>query len=368
MDMPGFSRTFGAFAEASYKISAKQGLKLRSDFSATDLTASMTMYQQGSPPMYMLTWPDHRKTQSGISAAWRNRPDSAWKIEVNARADWIRHRLTTDAAKEEIEILGYPTAGRDDFGKNLSASVNKMISGHASLSFSMAYSERIPSSSELYGFYLFNAQDGYDYIGKADLKPEQAVQAELSSGIHSHRFQIRLTAYAVLLNNYITGIVQPGFIPMTSGANGVKSYLNLPFAQLLGGEGSINWQPVKTVQAIGTLKYTYASDDHQMPLPFIAPLKSVISLRWQPGAFSAQAECEASAAQNRFSISAGEDGTPGYMLLHLRLGYSLPIRSTMIGVQAGIENVFDRYYHDHLDWNNIPRPGRNIYLQASIGF
>jgi len=48
--------------------------------------------------------------------------------------------------------------------------------------FNLAYGARIPSSNERYGYYLFNRQDMYDYIGNQHLKPEQSMQGELRFG------------------------------------------------------------------------------------------------------------------------------------------------------------------------------------------
>ena len=35
---------------------------------------------------------------------------------------------------------------------------------------------------------------------------------------------------------------------------------------------------------------------------------------------------------------------------------------------AGVDNVFDTYYYDHLDWNSVPRPGRNFFLKLQYQF
>jgi iron complex outermembrane receptor protein len=233
----------------------------------------------------------------------------------------------------------------------------------------------MPTGSELYGFYLFNAQDGYDYIGKADLRPETALQAELGlrgkwggKSTQGPSFQYQFTAFASFLSQYITGVVEPGLSTMTIGANGVKSYQNLPGAWQAGGEAMLNGQFGKHWQGVATLRYTIAQDRDGHPLPFIPPLKSILSLRYQPGRFSAQAEWEAAAAQYRYAVRAGEDMTPGFMLAHLRFGYTIPVHHLAIGLQAGIDNLFDVRYHEHLDWGNIPRPGRNIYVQVNLHF
>jgi len=33
-----------------------------------------------------------------------------------------------------------------------------------------------------------------------------------------------------------------------------------------------------------------------------------------------------------------------------------------------VENIFDTYYYEHLDWGEIPRTGRNLSLSFLIDF
>jgi iron complex outermembrane receptor protein len=372
MDMPGLSSTVGAFAEGSRKVLNRGTLRLRGDVSSTFLTASMTMYPPNEAPMYMLTWPDHRKLQAGTGTTFSQSIDSNWSVQASARIDYIRHQLTSTEGKQEVAILGYSTDDRIDLLKNLSATITRKLFSRSQAYLTIGYAERVPTGSELYGFYLFNAQDGFDYIGKADLRNETALQSELGLrgrwGENGTVFQYQLTAFASWLSQYITGIVEPGLRPMTIGANGVKSYQNLPGALQAGGEAMLNAQFGKPWQAVATLRYTYGRDNEGNPLPFIPPLKSILSLRYQPGRFSAQAEWEAATAQDRFARRAGEDMTPGFMLVHLRFGYTIPVWKVPVGIQAGVDNLFDERYHEHLDWGNIPRQGRNIYIQVNLHF
>jgi iron complex outermembrane receptor protein len=37
-------------------------------------------------------------------------------------------------------------------------------------------------------------------------------------------------------------------------------------------------------------------------------------------------------------------------------------------LKVGIENIFDSYYSTFSDWNNIPRKGRNVFLNLAFGF
>ncbi len=368
MDMPGISKTTGAYADGEWKPGPRQSLQIRADLSSTYLMASMTMYQPGQLPMYMLTWPDHRKYQSGVSASWLMELDSLWSLRLNGRIDLINYRLISEDAKEEVGILGYPDADRDDFLKNLSVQLSRKLSSSLKANFSLGYAERVPTGSELYGFYLFNSQDNYDYLGNPALMNETSLQAEGTLVFHKGANRFQLNGFYNKIQHYITGLVDPSLSSMTIGADGVKSYINISDAILAGAEISAIFKPGKYWQVVSTLRYTYGATSEKEPLPMIPPIKNIGSARFQPGRFSVQLEYEAASRQDRINIEAGEDKTDGYFLLHGRLGYVMDIFKSNSEIQFGVENILDKLYHEHQDWGNIPRPGRNVYIQVKISF
>jgi iron complex outermembrane receptor protein len=44
------------------------------------------------------------------------------------------------------------------------------------------------------------------------------------------------------------------------------------------------------------------------------------------------------------------------------------LKSKTLHLFAGVENLLDQNYWQHLDWGQIPRPGRNIYAQIRFDF
>ncbi len=368
MDMPGFSETIGVFSEAEINVNPKQKLLLRADASSTFLKASMTMYQSGQVPMYMLTWPDNKKDQYGLSASWLLQIDSSLKMQVNGRADFIQTSLTTEEAKNQGSIFGFGEAGKNNFLKNGSVQFTKKINRQFKTTASIAYTERVATANERYGFYIFNASDGYDYIGNPDLKPETALQTEVGATYTFKRNRIQLTYFYNKLHNYISNEVDNNLSVMTMGASGVKRYVTLPNATVTGLEASLFLKPFAEVDAVSTLRYTYAKDFEGNALANIAPFKNITSVRYQPKKTFFQIETEIAAAQKQINLKAGEDNTNGYMLLHFRMGAPINVFQKTLELQGGVENIFDKKYHEHLDWGNIARPGINFYLQAKFAF
>ena len=367
MDMPGWSKTYGMYAEGERKISVKQKLLLRADASSTFLKASMTMHDPGQPDMFMLTWPDNRRDQYGTGASWLWQADSLLQVQVNGRMDITHSVLTTTEAKEHVGIFSTGNNNRTDILKNLSAQLSKKIN-RIKITAGAGYSERMPTASELFGFYLFNSSDGHDYIGNPLLKIEKALQADVSVVYTRKRTRVQVSGYYSRVNNFISATVNHSFSVMTTGAAGVKTYSNLPYATVTGGEASFLFTPATATAVVSTLRYTIAKDNSNEPLPFVPPLKNITSIRWQPAKISVQLESEAAVKQNRVSTAYAEDKTAGYFLLHARAGYTTLILKTNATLQAGVENIFDKNYHEHPDWKNIARPGRNFYVQLKTTF
>ncbi len=86
------------------------------------------MYQDRQPDMYMLTWPDNRKNQYGISASWLWQRDSSMQLQLTGRTDLITSALVSEEAKDQVSIFNNFFTGRTDFLKNFSAQVSKKIS------------------------------------------------------------------------------------------------------------------------------------------------------------------------------------------------------------------------------------------------
>ncbi len=367
MDMPGVSHTIGAYSSGTIQLPKKQNIVLRADASSTYLKASMTMYQQNQPPMYMLTWPDNTRNQYGISASLYLPIDSSLSMQINSRADVISYHLVSTQSKDQVSILGN-SSGRMDFLKNISIQVSKKISKKISHAMSAGFSEREPTASELYGFYLFNSHDGYDYIGNPSLKKENTLQADYSINFRTIKNTIQFHAFYSQIFHYILGSRENSLSAMTIDANGVKSFSNVSRAFITGAEATAMLKVFTKTDLISTVRYTYGRLTNSRPLPYIAPLKNITSLRYQSNRYSVQLEYEAAAAQNRINEDAGERNTSGYILLHLRGSYDFLLWQKQVSLQSGIENILDKNYREHLDWGNIPRQGRNLYIQLKFSF
>ena len=368
MDMPGESFTYGMYAQGVKNIDNHQRLTVRADASATRLEASMTMYQTGQLPMYMLTWPDNRQLQSGLAAQYQLRVDSSTQVQLSARADYSNFDLTSQTGKDQLAVFGYKGQQTNFFVPSVSVEVARKLHQNVKATLSFGMNGRTPTASEMFGFYLFNQFDGYDYVGNSELKREIGQQTELTLAWQQAKLRVQAAGYVSRVKHYIIGEYEPSLSAMTIGARGVKLYENIPYALLAGAEGSFSYNPIPQTAIISTVKYGYGEDNTGAALPLIAPFRTISSVRHYFGKLWLQAELEAAASQKRVSLAANERQTSDFTLYHFRLGYQIKGKRLAWQLNSGIENIFDAFYREHLDWGNIARQGRNIYFQVGIRF
>lgn len=370
MDMPGESNTQGAFLEAKLKKLTNHQLNIKIDNYHNRVKADMTMYPENSAAMYMLTWPENHQTVTGIYVNDRFSINKNNWIDLKVRLDVAQSKVTGEMGINQFAILGYDVSKQSTrLLKNLNAGYTKYLNSQFTLYGNVGYTERLPTSSERYGFYLYNRMDNHDYLGNPNLRNEQAFNTELNLLYTENNFSFKLNAFSTYLQNYIIGKTQDGLSVMTIGADGVRGYENIKSATISGMESNLNYfSSNKRLIINNTLKWIYAHDNNKKPLPLIPPLKSITSLRFVRNSFFLQAENEFALAQTRINQEFGERKSKAYTIQNLRATYNFKIQQYKLQFSAGAENIFDISYFEHLDWGSIARPGRNIYGMLSVKF
>ena len=92
----------------------------------------------------------------------------------------------------------------------------------------------------------------------------------------------------------------------------------------------------------------------------IPPLKNTVSISYEKKRWSFQADNETAFRQNRINTGYGETRSPSYTLFNIKAGYHMMFKRSMVDFSAGITNILDADYYEHLDWGHIPRPGRSF--------
>ena len=105
-----------------------------------------------------------------------------------------------------------------------------------------------------------------------------------------------------------------------------------------------------------------------MNLPFIAPFSYNSSLHFVKEKISAEILVHGNTTQTNYNAFYGEDRTPSYAIINTSFGYKFLWNTIKIQMKTGLENVLDTYYSTYSDWNNLPRMGRNVFVNLAVRF
>lgn len=368
MDMPGWTRTFGGYLDARFKAK-KHKMTARLDGYHTNARAEMTMYPNNEAPMFMLTWPDVDKLDFGLYLQDDIQFNSKRKLSFNARLEYLNTEVIDEFGVQQAAVFNQDVSEIDHrLLKNGSLSYMEMFGKGFSGWLTAGYAERAPSTTEQYAFYIFNAYDGFDYVGFNEVKNEKAAQADLGFEFKHKKVKIRATGFYYHMFDYILGAIDSTLDAMTIGANGVKVSENIASAYMTGGNLELSYSPLKILTLSNRSSFTFGNTVEGDPLPLVPPFKNVSSFKWSHKKGFVQLECEAAANQPRVNPEFGELNTPAYAVFNLRASYFFPFKKTRLTLNGGIENLTDNNYRTHLDWGGIPRPGINGYLNVSFTF
>lgn len=149
---------------------------------------------------------------------------------------------------------------------------------------------------------------------------------------------------------------------MTIGARGVKAYRNISYADLYGAEAVYKYRLSRTLHYQGNMRYTLANLSTGLPMQQVPPLKLLNTFRYQTDSLQLQLEHQFAAAQHRINTDFGERSTKAWQTVSLRAAYTQTWKKYYVQWNVAIENIFNTYYREHLDWGNLYQPGRNCIV------
>lgn len=373
MDMPGWSGTYGLYTKGSIYLSDKHMLSFKLESYYNKSKAEMTMHMEnlanpGEPPMFAETWPENYRQVTGLflKESYFLRPQI--NFEFNIRIDYSTSEVISRNGWQQFAVLG-KDVDKPYHKISKSFNFNTTVRTRTKIGFQtgFGYGERLPALSEQFGFYLFNAYDGYDYIGNPDLKQEKSINSWLIVKYEKKDLKFQWQNYGYHIRDYILGIYNPGQSTLSMYASGVKQYSNVAVASIFSTGFQGQWYPVEVLEFYVMSKYTCGQIRNNEPLPLIPPLKNVFSVSYQKVKYYVQAEAELSSAQVRINNNYGELPSKAFSVFNLRSGYNFDFTRLNARMSIGIDNLFNKIYSEHLDWGNYYRPGRNYYFQVLVG-
>jgi outer membrane receptor protein involved in Fe transport len=281
--------------------------------------------------------------------------------------------------------------------------------------------QRPPSLTELYAIspYMAEIQRTFNFFrGDPNLAPEQNLQLDMGFKSDFEWIRMGASGYVSWIHNYIT--YQPNYnvlpkevsqftqqdgqpAPGNNRDSLPFTFANTDLALLTGFEAYTEVNVMPWLTAYATASYVYGTDlsrgdrvtpdqiDHpdpnnpsviipglfhtrpdSEPLPSIVPFEARLGIRVHETSSNPRWTIDFSArhdaSQNRVAASLGEEPTGPFTVFDLRGYWQINERWSLNG---GIENLFDKFYHEHLDiitGRGVWQPGRNYYVVAEMKF
>lgn len=220
---------------------------------------------------------------------------------------------------------------------------------------------------------------GSDWVGNPLLKPTRNNETDFGINVRGKHFTLRPTLFYSRLNNFIAIDVQNKINPLMSVMNqSARSYENVD-AHMYGGEMAYSVGFSRSLLLSGGLSYTRGIQ-YAKPLAGLAktdmaempPLRSHASLRYGRSWLFAEFNAIAVDRQDKIDAALQEQPTAGYALFGVKAG----IHHKQWNIAAGIDNLTDRFYYEHLSYQRdpyrmgvrMPEPGRAFFVNVSRTF
>lgn len=256
------------------------------------------------------------------------------------------------------------------------------------------YGQRPPTLTELYvdNAFIGSLQRGLTFLeGDPLLNPERLQQIDLGLRGSYDRYHGGVHAYHAWIRDFITYDLTTEPSNEDDGLGTGAAFVNTDLAVLKGIETFGRFQWYDSVALFGTLCYvqgddlsrdkpsrqgeatrSFVSGLNKEPLPGIAPLDSRMGVLFHDNSpqqnWGVEFSSRMVARQSRIAATLEEIETPGFMTLDVRSYRRFAKRSLLT---AGIENLTDRFYREHLDYRSgfgVFRPGINFYTGIELNY
>jgi len=214
-------------------------------------------------------------------------------------------------------------------------------------------------------------------LGDPGLKPEHGYFFDMGAKIWKDNFHLTANTFLNVMTNLIVEMPGEASFPLIAFPDSsvtVPALINsnVDKAMLYGFDMSTQYNFYKTLVLFGSVAYVRGTDTkNDKDLPMIPPLNSRTGLRYKlPKWFGAEFSANMTADQNK--TADGETITKGYSRYDL-VAFTEPLQFAFLKLTftAGVENITDRAYVNHLATNRgfiRFEPGRNVFFRLKVMF
>ena len=377
-----------------------------------------TIFDPDVAPFFVTNFNNAEEDHLGVFTEWKGSyKQAAFEIGIKYK------QVKTDADEVDAQpanlpaasMMGTPPAAvralRDRFNNadrskkdnnlDLAAKLTYPLNDEFSLIAGYARKTRSPTYIERYLWIPLNVNaglgDGNNYFGNIDLDPEWSNQFELGMDWANDRAYFTPRVHYQRINNYIQGVAVEAnmfnmpIIGVSGGANGDPTPLQFQNveAEIYGFDTDWGYEINQQWMLSGNASYVRGKRrDVNDDLFHIAPPRASAAITRNFGNGSATLEGVVVARQSKISDELTDDptnpnnnndSTPGYGLINFYGQYS-PASMSNVSIKAGVENLLDKEYTDHLNGFNrvagngvdvgerLPGPGINAFITIGVSF
>ena len=305
----------------------------------------------------------------------------AWPVSDRSR--WIGGLRFDDwYARDERATLNIgmmpvpnPTAGAERNETLTSGFVRYEadLESRATLFAGVGHVERFPDYWEL----LAAGKESADSLSAFGTAPEKTTQLDAGVVYAAERLSISLAVFYGEVDDYI--LIESGY---RKGTRSTTITRNVD-ATTWGGEADAVFALTPALRLTGTLAYTRGENDTDgLPLAQMPPLELRGGLEWTGGPWSAGGLVRLVSEQDRYVVNQGNivgqdlGPTAGFTVFSVNAGWRP--RET-VDVTAGIDNLLDRAYAEHLSRSGamvagfeqttrVNEPGRTFWLKLAVRY
>lgn len=284
-----------------------------------------------------------------------------WHWQIGARlkhyrtdADEVSHAMAANSAAIRMLMERFNNADRSQAQTGFDFVINGQYQVSPQLSTVIGFARKQAAASYQQRYLWVPMQstggmaDGRTYVGKMDLDLETAYQLELGLNYQANQLTLTPRVFFHQIDDYIQG-VQATDPAVIMAATMMGDPFPLMFentdARLFGMDIQASYLISQQWHLDMLASYTTGErtdvDDH---LYRIAPPNIVMGVNYQNNAWFARLEGVAVKGQNKVSQASREQATAGYGLIHVSAGYD----TQNWQIKAGIDNLLDREYQDHM--------------------
>ncbi|MCC7265515.1 MAG: TonB-dependent receptor [Candidatus Latescibacteria bacterium] len=340
--------------------------------------SAFTPGQLSQPYQQMDRTRDADFSQVGVFAEGVQHLHRSGRLVAGLRLD----RWRAEDHRQALGMMGTanPTAGEARRARLPSAFLryeHELRRAGATLYAGLGHNQRFPDYWELFGDR--QGPDPADLSGFATTNPEKTTQVDLGASFRAGALSGFVSGFYSQIADYILiqGKVRRG---MGAMAREVAVVRNID-ATTLGGEAGLSYTPTAGLRLSPSLAYvrgTNTTDDH--PLAQLPPLETRLAVDWQGRNWSLGSLLRLVADQDRYAVDEGNivgqdlGPTPGFAVFSLNAGWKF--RPDAL-IAAGIDNLLDRRYAEHLSragdlvpgftqTTRVEEPGRTLWVKATV--